>query len=275
MVSDALAPGDCTVAQLGLDPNDSSFVDVYRITLPADGFITVDLQSPEFDTVLLVFDDVLSTLIYFNDDYAPSSDSFIPRVPLPAGSYIILVNSFEIGETGTYDLVASQDATSNPACDVVVDLPTDVVVDGTFSVGDCTVAQIGFDGTDQTFIDQYRVSLPSGGTLTISLDSIDVDPFVAVLEEDLTVVATDDDSGGNFNALISDLLLAPGDYLIAANHFSDGVTGDYTLTLVPEPSGVLLHTAALLTTVGTLARRRRARRRRAAEPGVDAASATP
>jgi len=259
-VMGALEVGDCTIALLGIDPSDASFVDVYRVTLAAAGFLSVDLQSQllQFDALLGIFDESLTTLLFIDDESGDDSNSFIDRVPLAAGTYIILASSFFEGDTGAYDLSTSLDATGNPACDVVVDLPPTAIANGTLSAGDCTAAQLDLDAGG-SFADQYRVALPAGGALTIALDSVAFDSYLYVLDETLTnLIAFDDDSGGSSNALLSDLSLDPGTYVIVANSFSVGETGAYTLTLIPEPSAGLLSMGALLT-LGALARRRKGR----------------
>lgn len=256
-VQGSLAPGDCTIAQLGIDPEDTSLVDVYRVTLNAAGFLTVDLQSGQFDTFLGVYDEAISTLISVDDDLGDSTNSLVDRVPLPAGVYVILANSFGPGETGAYDLTTTVAATGNPACDVVVDLSPNATVDGTLTPDDCTLAQLGLDTTFQVSIDQYRVTLPSGGPLTVALDSDDVDSFLQVRDETTTnLIAEDDDGGGIPNSLIMDLPLDPGTYVIFASSFFVGEIGAYTLTLIPEPSQLLL-AAAALATLALVARLRR------------------
>ncbi len=108
--------------------------------------------------------------------------------------------------------------------------PNDSVV-GTLSSGDCTAQELTGDPFDTSFVDLYRVSLPSNGTLTVRMDSDIIDPFLVLANLELTsFIATDDDSGGNFNALIS-VTLAAGTYIIAANSaFLFPQTGPYTLT---------------------------------------------
>jgi hypothetical protein len=278
-VQGSLAPGDCTIEQLGIDPGDTSLVDVYRVTLNAAGFLTVDLQSAvdlqsgqfDFDTFLWVFDEAISTLISLDDDLGDSTDdlgdstnSLVDRVHLPAGVYVILANSWNPGETGAYDLTTTVAATGNPACDVVVDLSPNASVDGTLTPDDCTLAQLGLDTTLQASIDQYRVRLPSGGPLTVALDSDDVDSFLQVRDETTTNLIAEDDDGGDIpNSLIMDLPLDPGTYVIFASSFDPGEIGTYTLTLIPEPSQQLLAAAAL----ATLALVARSRRRGAALVG--------
>lgn len=260
-----LEVGDCTVAQLGIDLSDASFVDVYRVTLAAAGFLSVALQSEflQFDALLGIFDESLTTLLFTDDDAGDNSNSFIDRVPLAAGTYLILANSFFEGDTGAYDLSTSLDATGNPACDVTIDLPPTAIANGTLSEGDCTAAQLDLDAGG-SFVDQYRVALPAGGALTIALDSVAFDSYLFVLDETLTnLIAVDDDSGGSSNALLSNLSLDPGTYVIVANGFFVGETGAYTLTLIPEPSTGLLNLGALLT-LSALAYWRKRRR-----PAVD------
>lgn len=109
---------------------------------------------------------------------------------------------------------------------------------------------------DESFVDQYRVSLPVGGPLTVQLDSVDFDAYLFVTDDTLgQIVAQDDDSGAGTNSLLADLPLGPGAYRILATSFSEGEIGAYTLTLVPEPSGpwragVGLALAAALARVG-------------------------
>ncbi len=258
----ALESGDCTVAQLGLDPDDHSHVDLYQLTLAVDGFLTVDYQSVEFDAYLVITDIGLNQILYVDDDAGFDTNSLITRVPLAAGSYIIAANSFEDGETGDYSLSTTLHATANPACSVVVDVAATVVANGDLDTGDCTVAQLGLDGGDHTFVQQYRVSLPSGGPLTIALDSLDFDAYLLVLDDAMTtVLAEDDNSGigtpGIDNALLTDLALSPGSYRILANQFFPGENGDFTLTLTPEPSAGLLQLSAFAA-LAALVRRRRA-----------------
>jgi serine protease Do len=262
-VSGSLASGDCMISDLpGSDPTDDSFVDVYRVTLGADGFLTVSMNSSSFDTFLFVWDETFTTLIGSDDDGGGGTNSLLSAVPISAGTYVILANSFGIGETGPYTLTTSFFSEGNPACDFQVVLPPSAVADGTLSVDDCTLAQLGVDPTDGSFVDQYRVGLPAGGLLTIRLESVDFDPFLWVFDETLAnEIAVNDDANPpeDLNSFLA-LDLAPGTYVILANAVFVGDTGAYTLTLVPEPATALLWLGAL-GALGMLARARLQRRR--------------
>jgi hypothetical protein len=260
MASGALSAPDCTLAQLGIDPPDQSYVDLYRVTPTSAGFLTVAVDSTEIDSYVYLFDETLTELIGFSDDGGGGSNSLIPQVLVDAASYLIFVNSFAIGETGNYTLNTTFELTGNPACDVEVALPPTTVAIGDISASDCTLAQLGIDPPDGSHVDIYRVALASADVLTIGLETAEFDPFLWVFDETLTIeLATDDDSGVGDDALISDLPLTAGTYLILANSFHEVGTGNYTLTLLPEPSGALLQLTVLGAFFG-LSRTRRARR---------------
>lgn len=258
-VGGALGAGDCTIAQLGIDLDDTSFVDVYRVVLPSSGSLTVELESGDFDAFLGLFDAAIVDHIAFDDDGGVDTDSLILDVSLAAGTYIILANSFFADETGAYTLTTTS-AESNPACDVVMDLPANAVAQGMLSNGDCTLASVVPDN-NTSYVDQYRVTLPTGGPLTVRLESNAFDAFLWLFDGSLTnLIDIDNDSGGEFNSLLSDVQLDPGSYVILANSFDVQGTGSYTLTLIPEPSSTLLGSVALATVLA-LSRTRRARGR--------------
>ena len=78
--------------------------------------------------------------------------------------------------------------------------------------------------------DRYEFTITSSQALVISLTSTDFDSFLRVRDSIGAVLATDDDSGGGFNSLIS-RNFAAGTYEIQASTFGEGETGDYALSL--------------------------------------------
>jgi hypothetical protein len=260
-VSASLAIGDCLLSSLpGGEPGDDSYVDVYRVTVGEDGFLSVSMSSGSIDTFLIATEEDLITVVGYNDDAgAKDSNSLISAVPISAGSYLILATSFFSGEVGPYQLQTSFDTTGNPACATRVSLAPTAVVDGTLAESDCTIAQLGIDPFDPTFLDQYQVELTAGGDLSITLESTNFDPFLWVLDETLTtVIDTNDDVDppGDLSSAL-DLNLAPGTYVILANSvLALGETGAYTLTLIPEPSISLLSLTALGSLVALACLRR-------------------
>lgn len=118
------------------------------------------------------------------------------------------------------------------ACTTPTDIAPTSTTNGSLTNDDCTIERLFPGSGDESFVDQYRVTLPSKGKLTIRLDSGQIDSFLILIDsalEDLPI-AVDDDSGGNSNALI-EVDLNADTYIILANSAGmSGVTGAYTLT---------------------------------------------
>jgi hypothetical protein len=98
-----LQSGDCTMATLIPGSGDSSFVDLHRVTLPSSGTLTVALDSASFDAFLFLVSEDLQTLISLDDDSGGPPNARI-QMPIGAGTYVVLANSFNPGETGPYTL---------------------------------------------------------------------------------------------------------------------------------------------------------------------------
>jgi hypothetical protein len=111
-VNGTLSETDCTVAELTGD-DDDSFFDLYEVTLPQDGTLTVRLESTEFDA-FLSFADIAAlddpedpqVPVFEDDDGAGGTDALIV-LKLVAGTYVIVVNSYDEDETGTYTLTTT------------------------------------------------------------------------------------------------------------------------------------------------------------------------
>lgn len=106
---------------------------------------------------------------------------------------------------------------------------------GTISNGDTKSANIGAsdcDFGDGEYIDFYRFELSSSQTVTITMRSEAIDSFLLLFNDAETIVDADDDSGGGVDGLDAQIviLLAAGDYVIAASGASSFETGAYTLS---------------------------------------------
>jgi len=126
----------------------------------------------------------------------------------------------------------------NP-CGTVVDIGPNSIVQGKLEAGDCRASDVDPTTSDQSFIDEYRFTINSMATLTISMRSTDLDAFLFLGDRSTScsngcpasiIINFDDDSGIGVNgtdALIS-MDLVPGTYMIGANSF-EPKTGNYTL----------------------------------------------
>jgi hypothetical protein len=123
-------------------------------------------------------------------------------------------------------------------CGIAINIGTNSSVVGVLQQGDCLATDLDPDSGDNSFVDEYRITIPSSGELTITLRSADFDAFLFLVDESMTcvggcsdeqLITFDDDSGGGLDAQIT-INLAAGTYLILANSFFDGESGQYTLT---------------------------------------------
>jgi hypothetical protein len=126
---------------------------------------------------------------------------------------------------------------------------------------ECLVSSL-VGGDDHTYYDLYRLSLRSSATLTITLKSNAFDTYLVLLKDEFlsnptdpsAIIAENDDdaSASTTNSRIS-MSLAAGNYIIAANSYSDYATGPYelkTITDFDDPVFVDL-TGAVETNDGT------------------------
>ncbi|HEY3133984.1 MAG TPA: Ig-like domain-containing protein [Gemmatimonadaceae bacterium] len=147
-------------------------------------------------------------------------------------SGIATVGSWTLGPTeGINTLIASAGSfsvtfTANGAdpCGVLTVHTLGSTTDGQLSKSDCKL-------NDGSFVDFYKVSIPTAGTYIFSQTSSVFDTYLALLTATGSVIAINDDinSANNVNSQIK-ALLPVGTFIIAANSFDADTTGSYTLT---------------------------------------------
>ncbi len=106
-----------------------------------------------------------------------------------------------------------------------------------FSLSSIAFAQesVGVGDTVESSVDngtvEYTITLAADESIMIALDSDDFDPYIEVLDSAGTSLATDDDSGGNFNALLDFTAPADDTYTIVVQSWVGAATGSYTLSI--------------------------------------------
>lgn len=124
------------------------------------------------------------------------------------------------------------------ACGTVVDMGLNELVSGRLENGDCDYFSVFPDsgGGDISFVDEYRVTLATMGTLSITMRSSEANAYLFILSTTTTcaagcsntlIIIEDDDGAGGTDAWINIPLVA-GTYLIVAN-FIGLDPGNYTL----------------------------------------------
>ena len=196
--------------------------DRYEFTITSSQALVISLTSTDFDAFLRVRDNS-GTVLATDDDSGGGFNSLISR-NFVAGTYEIQASTFGEGETGDYALSLQAPP--------VTAISVGQTVNGTLTVSDA--CSIGCSGC---FADLYEFSLSKSQALVITLDSIDFDAFLRVLDSSGSEVTIDDDDGAGMNSRISRTFEA-GTYRIEATTFSSDEKGDYTLSLsgVPPPT---------------------------------------
>lgn len=89
---------------------------------------------------------------------------------------------------------------------------------------------------DNSFYHVYAFDGKAGQQVTIEMASQEVDAYLILLTEDGSELAQDDDSGGEKNAKIVITLPTDGTYILLANSYEAGQSGNYRLRLVANTS---------------------------------------
>ncbi len=88
---------------------------------------------------------------------------------------------------------------------------------------------------DGSFYDSYNWEGKKGKSLTITLESQDFDPYLAIQSPDGKIIAENDDlQEGSSNAGLTIKLPVDGIYRIIINSYDPKGKGDYTLSVVEK-----------------------------------------
>ncbi|MBC7843943.1 MAG: Ig-like domain-containing protein [Gemmatimonadaceae bacterium] len=221
--------------------NDGSYADKYVLTLAGSTQIRISMTG-SVDAFLILQDAVTSAIIEVNDDGNGDTGSRIERV-VPAGRYVILANTFDANDFGTYQLTVSP---GSAACLDATPIGTNVAVTGTLAATACVLP-------DSSYADRYTLTVPSATIMTMTMASAAFDSYLFVEQNDGTSIQRDDNGGGGRDARIA-TTLAKGTYFVYANSSSARENGAYTLTLSSQldPCGVNRTVTVGSTTTDTL-----------------------
>lgn len=213
-----LSLADCQVS-------DGSFVDFYRVTIPATAMYQFNENSSNFDSYLLL----LTTdfhVIAQNDNLDNTTHNSMVRAILPAGDFLVGANSLNGREVGAYDLTSvslAQQQVSN--CEDMFTVPG-VTTQQTLQTTDCN--QSGF------YSDDFIIFLNNGQTVTVTMTSSAIDSYLEfyALQGAATLVASNDDADATTkNSSITYTATSLGYYFVKARTTSTGTTGAYTLAI--------------------------------------------
>ena len=197
-----------------------------------DQYTMITVRSVDFDPAAALFDEDEKE-IAFNDDSLGRKTAVIGPLRLP--------------QSGEYDIEVFQ----SPL------LPDPREIEGDFEVRvePVSVSTAAFDraipfslSPDESAL-YFELPVQIGDSLTLTVDSNGrLDTLLQVLTPKGYEFAFDDDSGGGFDAEISDLIFdRSGTYILAISTFDDTATGDGTITIARNPARALEDGAAIIT----------------------------
>jgi Big-like domain-containing protein len=206
--------------------SDGSFVDFYTVDIPTSGTYIFNQTSTAFNTYLELVA-ASGTLIAVNDNFI-NSDSRL-KVIVPAGTYLVVANSFDANAFGNYSLASAASTAQVSNCEDVFLLPG-ISTPQSLQTTDCV--SNGF------YYDEYVIFLKAGQTVTVSMTSGIVDSYLELRADGASSFLVNND---NVDATTKDarvtytvpVLSTPtsGFYIITAASKVAGATGDYTLSI--------------------------------------------
>ncbi|MBW4437382.1 MAG: PPC domain-containing protein [Pleurocapsa minor GSE-CHR-MK-17-07R] len=219
----------------------------YTYQAEAGETVTFLLTSEDFDTFLELFN-ADGTIITADDDSGGSLDSLITRTFSTSGEYVLRVRSFGNSSGGPFTLTATRAGSaggttssgSSSSGGTTSGSASGSTNPMTLESGarDMGVFEVEAGGTMRSGEQHDYTYLAQGGeTVTFYLTSEDFDTYIEVYNESGDFIASDDDSGGSLDSLITITLNDPGAYLVRARAFGSSGSGDYALIATVEDFG--------------------------------------
>jgi hypothetical protein len=223
LVSSRLTTRDCSL-------EDGRRFEVWRLEVPAELEVTIDLRSGDFDPTLYLLDGSCSELA-FDDDGGPGLSSRVTRV-LDAGRYLVLATPFvgDASRSGDYVLEVSCVERIDPRR-----LCAEICNVGVLHCGEGVEAVFPHSGCERRSgqlgeaLDVWTVEVASGRSeLTLSLASREFDTFLELYDAECRRLSFDDDGGEGVGSRLA-AALPPGTYYAGVSSFLPGRSGAYRL----------------------------------------------
>ncbi len=246
--SSELAYGDVVAGVIEAGQADIPF----SFEASAGDVVDISLASGDFDPLLRLLDPDGAELIT-DDDGGEGLNAFIEGLTLPdSGTYTILVDGYrgvnadrDIAGDFTLSLVLvdtaavteddappADDEPAMPDDDMMPD-DAEVVEGGSIAYNQSLSGELPIDAAAVAYVFEGA----AGDEVTITLQSEAFDPLLGLFGPDDALLARDDDSGPDVQALIEGFVLpADGAYVIVVNAFRGfdndlEASGEFTLTL--------------------------------------------
>jgi S1-C subfamily serine protease len=218
-IAESLAPGDEVLS-------DGSLFKIYQFQGRAGQKLVIDMRSTDIDPYLVLFDPT-GEKISEDDDSAGKKDARLD-VTLPTnGTYTLYANSYEVGESGKYSLVARvSDANKPPLTTFSTKTGLTGVIlqrNGRLDTGSRVLAK------DGSLFETFSFSGVAGQVVKVMLSSGDFHPYVAVFSPDRKLLDESNGLPDRRNAALTLQLPLTGTYNVIANAYDRRGRGNYSL----------------------------------------------
>jgi hypothetical protein len=209
------------------------FVDSYEFEGSPGQHVSIDLRSPAFDTYLILKDPAGEQTENDDADDGGVGHSSIEADLTEAGTYQVMVTSYESGESGSYELSIDPTAASerSPADREVTTLAVGGPVSGELGEGDPT-----FEAGE--FHDLYVFDGDEGETIRVELSSAEFDTYLGLVTPSGEEIANDDFEGDTERSVIALTLPEAGRYRVQATSYGAAETGRYRLALTTSTADI-------------------------------------
>jgi len=184
----------------------------------------IDLSSDVFDTYLTLVSP--NGLVEINDDIDQSNlNSRITMILPTSGTYRVEASSYAAGATGPFRLLLTVDQADHTIAAAGTDqIAFDTPISGRLEPGDEALAT-------GELVDAYTFQGEAGQSITISMESNEIDTYLMLRGPDGFAIDNDDAPGMGTNSAIEATLPASGIYVVSATSYAPREVGAYRLEM--------------------------------------------
>jgi hypothetical protein len=221
----AAAPIEGTLASGDTVLSEGEYADLYPLHLVPGSRVTIDLVSNDFDTYLALVSP--SGEIVRNDDFGDDTDrSRIDHDVSEAGEYTVYVTSYRAGESGTYTLNITSEAS---APDARADGDLASISFGQNRDGNLAESDLKLDTGE--YYDIFAFEGEAGQSVTINMRSDAFDTYLILSSPGGVKIQNDDHENSSSHSRIEMTLAETGRYRIYATSYQPGKSGNYSVSL--------------------------------------------
>ncbi|HBL14433.1 MAG TPA: serine protease, partial [Cyanobacteria bacterium UBA11162] len=205
-------------------PTDNSFFDLYAFEGSAGQRVQIEMASREIDSYLILLDPNGNDLAQ-DDDGAGGTNARIETILPTDGTYLLMANSYQAGQAGSYNLRAVASGSRNSRNSITQEQFI-LRQEGILGPGASVLPSDGSLFKIHTFEGR------AGQSVTINLGSPDFDTYLVLLDPDNEPVGENDDaSQDNPNSTLTVTLPRTGLYSVIVNAYDRRGRGRYVLTV--------------------------------------------